>query len=103
MHRASWPTGAGLEVPGGDPAVLDAVAAALTGIRGAKSEAKASMRAELARVEITGPEALVRAAETAADDLRNAGKITGSLTFTVDPSADTLRVAAELAPAPTAG
>ena len=59
VHHASWPTGAGLQVPGGDPAVLDAVAAALTGIRGAKSEAKASMRAELSRVEITGPEALV--------------------------------------------
>ncbi len=84
VHHASWPTGAGLQVPGGDPAVLDAVAAALTGIRGAKSEAKASMRAELSRVEITGPAAAVRAAETAADDLRKAGKITGELIFTVD-------------------
>ena len=99
VHHASWPTGAGLQVPGGDPAVLDAVAAALTGIRGAKSEAKASMRAELARVEITGPAAAVRAAETAADDLRKAGKITGELSFTVDDALEVLRVDAELAPA----
>ena len=103
VHHAPWPTGEGMAVPGGDPAVLDAVAAALTGIRGAKSEAKASMRAELSRVEITGPEALVRAAETAADDLRKAGKITGSLTFGIDPDAAALRVDAELAPTPAAG
>ena len=52
-----------------DPAMLDAVAAALTGIRGAKSTAKVSMRAELSRVEIRGPEAMVGAAELAARDL----------------------------------
>ena len=44
------------------------VAAALAGIRGAKSNAKVSMRAELARVEIAGPRTLVEAAELAADD-----------------------------------
>ena len=42
------------------------------------------MRAELSRVEITGPEELIRAAELAADDLRAAGKITGDLVFTAD-------------------
>jgi valyl-tRNA synthetase len=102
VHHASWPTGAGPQVPGGDPAVLDAVAAALTGIRGAKSAAKASMRAEVSRVAITGPAAAVRAAETAADDLRRAGKITGELSFTVDDSVEVLRVDAELAPVASA-
>ena len=72
--------------------MVDAVAAALVGIRGAKSSAKVSMRAELSRVEITGPEALVRAAELAAADLRATGKITGDLVFTVDDSASEISV-----------
>ncbi len=74
------------------------MSAALIGIRGAKSNAKVSMRAELSRVEISGPEALVRAAEQAAGDLRKTGKITGDLVFTVDESATELAVDAELAP-----
>ena len=80
-----------------DPDLLAAVAAALTGIRGAKSAAKASMRAPLSRVEISGPEAAVRAAETAAEDLRKAGKITGDLVFTSVAGADAISVAADLA------
>ena len=71
IHLAPWPTEVDLgSAAAADPAMVDAVAAALIGIRGAKSAAKVSMRAELSRVEITGPEALVRAAEQAAGDLR---------------------------------
>ena len=81
-----------------DPGTLDAVAAALIGIRGAKSSAKVSMRAELSRAEIRGPEALVRAAEQAADDLRATGRVTGDLVFTVVDDATELTVDAELAP-----
>ena len=80
------------------PPIVDAVAAALAGIRGAKSKAKVSMRAELSRVEITGPEALVRAAEPAEGDLRRGGKITGDLVFTVVEGADAISVDAQLAP-----
>ena len=99
IHRASWPTEVELgAAAAADPSTVDAVAAALVGIRGAKSQAKVSMRAELSRVEITGPEALVRAAELAADDLRRSGKITGDLAFTVVEGADAISVDAELAP-----
>ena len=50
-------------------------------------------------VEISGPAALVAAAEGAAADLRRAGKITGELVFTPDESAQQLSVAAEVATA----
>ncbi|WP_457110169.1 valine--tRNA ligase [Marmoricola sp. URHA0025 HA25] len=97
IHRASWPSPADAAPASGEPGVLEAVATALTGIRGAKSNAKVSMRAELARVEIAGPAALVVAAESAADDLRKAGKITGELVFTTRSDLAELVVTAELA------
>jgi valyl-tRNA synthetase len=100
IHRASWPTAVELgAAAAADASTVDAVAAALVGIRGAKSQAKASMRAPLSRVEIKGPERLVRAAGLAADDLRRSGKITGDLVFTVVEDADAISVDAELAPA----
>jgi valyl-tRNA synthetase len=79
--------------------VLDAVAAALMGIRGAKSQAKVSMRAPLARVEVTGPPVLVEAASAAADDLRRAGHVRGELVFTPTDDATEITVAAEFAEA----
>jgi valyl-tRNA synthetase len=99
IHLASWPTAVELgAAAAADASTVDAVAAALVGIRGAKSQAKVSMRAPLSRVEIKGPERLVRAAELAADDLRRSGKITGDLVFTVAEDADAISVDAELAP-----
>ncbi|WP_426243876.1 valine--tRNA ligase [Nocardioides sp. LHG3406-4] len=99
IHTQAWPTVAELgAAAAADAGLVDAVATALTGIRGAKSQAKVSMRAELARVEISGPEALVRAAEQAEGDLRRTGRIVGDLVFTVDGQATELSVAAELAP-----
>jgi valyl-tRNA synthetase len=100
IHLAAWPTAADLgSAAASQPLVLDAVAAALTGIRGAKSQAKAKMRAPLSRVEITGPASLVEAAQQAQDDLRAVGTIVGDLDFVTDESATELRVtAAELAP-----
>ena len=99
IHHAAWPTAADLgSAAASQPLVLDAVAAALTGIRGAKSQAKAKMRAPLSRVVITGPEALVTAAQEAQDDLRAVGSIVGDLEFVTDDSVSELRVSAELAP-----
>jgi valyl-tRNA synthetase len=99
IHLATWPTQVELgAAAAADPSMVDAVAAALVGIRGAKSQAKVSMRAELSRVEISGPETLVRAAESAAGDLRRSGKISGDLVFTVDADAREISVEADLAP-----
>jgi valyl-tRNA synthetase len=100
IHHTSWPVGTDLgAAAAADPTMVDAVAAALIGIRGAKSQAKVSMKAELSRVEIAGPPALVAAAEAAAGDLRRAGRITGDLVFTPDESAQQISVAADVATA----
>ena len=96
IHRTSWPTVTELGSNDADPAMLGAVAGTLRGIRGAKSTAKVSMRAELTRATVRGPAAALALAEQSADDLRSAGKVTGDLTFT--PSDDPeITVAAELA------
>jgi valyl-tRNA synthetase len=99
IHQATWPAPHDGSEVGADPLLLDAVAAALMGIRGAKSQAKVSMRAPLARVEVTGPQVLVEAASTAAEDLRRAGHVQGDLVFTSAAEATEITVAAELAPA----
>jgi valyl-tRNA synthetase len=100
VHHAAWPHAdeLGDAVAAGDPAMLDAVAATLAGIRGAKSQAKVSMRAEVTRAEVFGPEAMLAAAQLAADDLRKVGKIVGELVFTARPDDTEISVVAELAP-----
>ncbi|MBF4160306.1 valine--tRNA ligase [Nocardioides acrostichi] len=98
VHRAPWPTELDLGAAAAtQPAVLEAVATALIGIRGAKSKAKVSMKAELAQVVVRGPERLVVSAEKAADDLRRSGRVVGTLTFEPDSGLDELAVEAELA------
>jgi valyl-tRNA synthetase len=71
VHRAAWPT-AGELTAGGDPAVLDTAAEILGQVRKAKTEAKQSMRAEVATAVVHGPADLAKAAET---DIREAGRI----------------------------
>ncbi len=82
IHRAPWPTVSDLgSAASSTPAMMAAVADVLTGIRGAKSQAKVKMRAELSAVTVTGPADAIALAEQAADDLRAAGNISGGLTF----------------------
>ncbi|MDP3892682.1 valine--tRNA ligase [Nocardioides sp.] len=98
VHAQPWPTQADLgAAAAAKGSMIDAVAAALGGLRGAKSQAKASMRAQLSRAEVRGPAEMVAAAEQVADDLRKAGKVTGDLVFTVDDTATTITVEAQLA------
>jgi len=96
IHRAAWPEAAELGDSDGDPATLDAVGAALMGIRGAKSQAKVSMRHEISAVAFTGPEVLLDAVRLAEADLVRAGRITATPTYVVADGAE-LSVSATVA------
>ena len=53
VHQAPWPTADRLDAGPGDPEVLDVVGAVLSEIRRAKTEAKRSLRTEVAVAEVT--------------------------------------------------
>ncbi|CAN5192435.1 valine--tRNA ligase [soil metagenome] len=105
IHRQSWPAESELgPAASADAAMLGAVAEALTGIRGVKSQAKVSMRNELSRATVSGPAGRVALAEQAADDLRAVGRIIGELVFSPVDSATSpanLTVTADIAPPQT--
>jgi valyl-tRNA synthetase len=74
VHRALWPTAT--ELPrGGDPAVVTVAAEALAGVRKAKSDAKQSMRADVASATVTAPAVQAPLVEAARGDLTDAGRI----------------------------
>jgi valyl-tRNA synthetase len=76
VHAASWPTTSEVLIgEAGDPKVLDAVATALAAVRKAKSDAKASMRAEVTSTTVTGPADLLERVRAAEGDLVGAGRI----------------------------
>ena len=77
VHRQSWPSADELRAAAGDaePAVLDAVAAVLGEVRKAKTEAKVSLRAEVASVTVTAPPAMVALVQAAEADLRESGRV----------------------------
>ncbi|MES9540502.1 valine--tRNA ligase [Actinomadura sp. NPDC000600] len=91
VHTAEWPSAAELP-PGGDPAVLAATGEALRQVRKAKSEARASMRADVSRAVVRGAEVT----HIARPDLAAAGRI-AELTLESAPAALTVDVV--LAPA----
>ncbi|MEN0071583.1 MAG: class I tRNA ligase family protein, partial [Propionicimonas sp.] len=96
VHHAEWP--AADELPaGGDASLLSVVAAALIGIRGAKSQAKASMKTEVVRADLSGPAEVVAALRLVEGDLRAVGRIVGEVRWA--ESGDSLTVDVELAPA----
>jgi len=72
VHTSPWPAVA--DRPG-DPAVLVAASEALTGIRRAKTEAKASQKTPVAHATIEGTDATIDALRLAEGDLRAVGRI----------------------------
>jgi valyl-tRNA synthetase len=82
IHRAAWPDAD--ELPAGDPEVLAWTAAVLQRVRRTKSEAKVSMRADVAHALVRG--AVVAKVRLVEADLRAAGRIADLvLEETADP------------------
>jgi valyl-tRNA synthetase len=94
VHRSSWPGRDELESFSGDPAVFDAVSMVLGEIRRAKSDAKASMRAEIDSVKVTADVELIERAKQAEHDLLAAGRAAS-----IDYEEGDFSVDAQLAPA----
>jgi valyl-tRNA synthetase len=75
VHRAPWPKPDELAVDAGAPAVFDTAAMVIGAIRRAKTEARLSLRAPVARVTVRGAAATIDAARDARDDLVAAGAV----------------------------
>ncbi|MFN2608053.1 MAG: class I tRNA ligase family protein, partial [Acidimicrobiales bacterium] len=77
VHRARWPAGDELRATAGaaDPLVLEVAAAALGEIRKAKTAARASMRADVARAVVRDTPDRLAALGRAADDVAEAGRV----------------------------
>jgi len=97
IHRATWPHPADdLDAIPHDPAVLTVAAAALAGIRGAKSTAKVGMKTPVTSAEVRAPQQRLDQLMRALDDVRAAGRVVGDVKLVADESAQTLTVSAEL-------
>jgi valyl-tRNA synthetase len=81
VHTASWPAAPLDERPTG---VLEAVGAALIGVRRAKTDAKASQKTEVASAVISAPATQLALIEQGANDLKAVGRI-DELTFVEGP------------------
>lgn len=76
VHTAAWPVADELAARGeAGVELLELAGIALTGIRRAKTDAKASQKTPVARVVIAGPADAVRLLESVAGDLRAVGRI----------------------------
>ena len=96
VHRSAWPdpTDVVMDAGDGDPLVTEVASAVLSEIRKAKTEAGASMRAEVASVSVRDSQERLAALAAAADDIRDAGKAVELLT----EEDDTFSVSVTLAP-----
>jgi len=95
VHLAPWPTVADLPTTG-EVELMDDIAAALVEIRGAKSQAKVSMKTEASSAEFSGPADQLERLRTLETDLRSVGRLRGTVTWTVTDTP--LKVTLELAP-----
>jgi valyl-tRNA synthetase len=77
VHRANWPGSAELRMLAGDAdaALLDSVSLVLAAVRKAKSDARVSMRTEVASVVVRGSAVALEQLREATRDLRSSGRI----------------------------
>jgi valyl-tRNA synthetase len=75
MASAAWPDACALREYAGDAAVLTTAAEAIAAVRKAKSQARLSMRAEVAGVLVTAERATLDRFAAASGDVRAAGRI----------------------------
>jgi len=82
VHRSAWPEAEQVAAlaPGADAGVLRDTAVVLAAIRKAKSEAKTSMRTDVAAATVSGPQEALDRVRLAAEDLRATGRV-GELVF----------------------
>ncbi|MCI0544644.1 MAG: valine--tRNA ligase, partial [Actinobacteria bacterium] len=92
VHRSRWPQTSELEGRGGDDGVFETVSEVLSAVRRVKSDAKASMRAEISDLVVTGDAETVDLVRRGESDLCDAARATG-IEYVVG---ETLHVAATL-------
>jgi valyl-tRNA synthetase len=76
VHLATWPGAGECSGFGGDPDILIRTSAVLAAVRRAKSDAKTSMRTEVAALTVTGDSDVVAALSAAEPDLLEAARAT---------------------------
>jgi valyl-tRNA synthetase len=94
VHTAAWP-GAEELPDAGDATLLDDLAAALIGLRGAKSTAKVSMKTEITAATVAAPADVLDRLRAVEADLRAVGRIIAPIVWVEGGS---VSVSADLAP-----
>ncbi|MFZ1410019.1 MAG: valine--tRNA ligase [Micropruina sp.] len=80
VHLAAWPSVTELPL-GGDPLLLDDLAAVLMGVRGAKSAQKVSMKTPVTSMDVTAPADVLARLAAIEPDLRAVGRIVSPLSW----------------------
>jgi valyl-tRNA synthetase len=75
IHRAPWPTAEHLRECGGDPELLDVAGSVIATVRKAKSDAKLSMRSDVAKLVIDADAETLKRIEAISADVRAAGRV----------------------------
>ena len=98
VHRQAWPTAAslGAAAAGGDPLVAAVAADVVAEIRKAKTEAKRSLRADVAHLRVVDTPERIAALRGCLDDVSAAGRVAEAELVEGDPPG----VQVELAPEP---